>query len=140
MYSSLINSFEKERGFVSFAIESFNKFLSHDIQDIIKEIGSVNLSPEISDMKLSFGNIELGKPVVKEADGSTRQIFPNEARIRNLTYLTPLHVDIIPIFEGVKEKPENVHIIDMPIMVKSMLIIAETKSLSLPPITIASLI
>lgn len=121
MYGKLINHFERERGFVNFAIESFNKFLDHDIQDIIEEIGSINLSPETSDMKLIFGNIELGKPVVKEADGSTRQIFPNEARIRNLTYLTPLHVDIIPVFEGVKEKPEHVHIIDMPIMVKSKL-------------------
>lgn len=121
MYSGLVNSFEKERGFVNFAIESFNKFLDHDIQDIINEIGSVNLSPEISDMKLSFGKVELGTPVVKEADGSTRQILPNEARIRNLTYLTPLHVDIVPIFEGVKEKAEHVHIIDMPIMVKSKL-------------------
>jgi len=121
MYGNIINHFENERGFVDFAIESFNKFLAHDIQDIISEIGSINLSPEVSDMKLSFGKVELGNPVVKEADGSTRQIFPNEARIRNLTYLTPLSVDIIPIFEGVKEKPEHVHIIDMPIMVKSKL-------------------
>ncbi len=121
MYGELINHFERERGFVNFAIESFNKFLEHDIQEIIGEMGSVSLSPETSGMKLVFGKVELGRPIVKEADGSTRQIFPNEARIRNLTYFTPLHVNITPVFEGVKEKPETVHIIDMPIMVKSKL-------------------
>jgi len=134
MYGALINHMEAERGFVNFAIESFNKFLDHDIQDIMQEIGSVSLSPELSDMKLIFGRTELGKPVVKEADGSTRQIFPNEARIRNLTYLTPLHVSITPVFEGVKEKPEVVHIIDMPIMVKSKL--CSTAGLSRDELTV----
>ncbi|MBI2676074.1 MAG: DNA-directed RNA polymerase subunit B'' [Candidatus Aenigmarchaeota archaeon] len=121
MYTQLLKKFEEERGFISFQIRSFNKFIENDIQTIMSEIGEVNLTPETNAMKLLFGEVELGKPVIKEADGSTRQIYPNEARIRNLTYSTPIFVYMIPVVEGVKEKPEKVHIIDMPIMVKSKL-------------------
>ncbi len=121
MYTQLLRKFEEERGFISFQVRSFNKFIEQDIQSIMREIGEVNLTPETNAMKLTFGEIELGKPVIKEADGSTRQVYPNEARIRNLTYSTPIFVYMTPVVEGVKEKPEKVHIIDMPIMVKSKL-------------------
>lgn len=119
MFTPIIKKIEEERGFVRFQIESFNKFLEQDLQEIINEIGTINLTPETNEMKLIFENIEAGAPVIKEADGSTRKIFPNEARIRNLTYSTPVFVTVTPVFEGVKEKPERVHIIDMPIMVRS---------------------
>jgi len=118
----------QERGFVNFQIASYDKFIERDLQGIIAEIGSVNLTPETNEMKLIFGNVELGKPIIKEADGSTRIITPNEARIRNLTYSTQVFISITPVISGVKEKPEKVHIIDMPIMVKSRLCI--TRNLS----------
>jgi DNA-directed RNA polymerase subunit B len=118
-FEFMISAFEKERGWVNFQIDSFNSFIDHGLQEIIDEIGTVKLNPEVGDMKLKFGKVSVGKPIIKEADGSTRQVFPNEARIRNLTYAAPVFVDITPIVNGIQEKPENVHIGNVPIMVKS---------------------
>lgn len=112
---------EKQRGWVNFQIESFNHFIEYGIQGIIDEVGTVSLNPELGDHKLKFGKVHIGRPSVKEADGSTRQVFPNEARIRNLTYAAPVYVDITPVINGVQEKPEKVHIGNLPIMVGSML-------------------
>jgi DNA-directed RNA polymerase subunit B len=120
-FEALLKAYEKEKGWVNFQIDSFNNFLDRGIQEIIDEIGTVKLNPEVGDLKLKFGKVSLGKPTIKEADGSTRQIYPNEARIRNLTYAAPLYVDITPIVNGIQEKPENVHIGNIPIMVKSTL-------------------
>jgi DNA-directed RNA polymerase subunit B len=117
----ILQKFEKERGWVKYQIESFNNFVDFGMQKIINEIGNVNLSPETEDTKLTFDKVSIGKPSVAEADGSNRFIFPNEARIRNLTYMAPVHVKIIPIINGVSEKPETVHIGDLPVMVKSKL-------------------
>jgi len=120
-FEAMMRAFEKDRGWVNFQIESFNNFLDHGMQEIIDEIGIVKLNPEVGDLKLKFGKVSMGKPIIKEADGSTRQIFPNEARIRNLTYAAPVYVDITPILNGIQEKPETVHIGNIPIMVKSTL-------------------
>lgn len=121
MFIDLIRKFEEERGWVNFQIESFNRFMNYGLQEIINEIGTVNLTPETNELKLHFGEVKIGKPIIKEADGATRQIYPNEARIRNLTYSAPVWVKITPIFNEIKEKPEEVHIVDFPIMVKSSL-------------------
>ncbi len=118
---SLFKVTEKEKGWVNFQIDSFNHFLEYGIQNIIDEIETVSLNPELGDHKLKFGKVHIGRPSVKEADGSTRQIFPNEARIRNLTYAAPVYVDITPIINGVQEKSERVHIGNLPIMVRSSL-------------------
>ena len=91
----LIDSFEKDRGFVTFQIESFNRFIREGIQKIIQEIKEIKLSPEIGDVKLIFGKVYVERPFVKEADGSTRRIFPNEARTRNLNYSAPVFIDIV---------------------------------------------
>jgi DNA-directed RNA polymerase beta subunit len=120
-FAPLLSKFETEKGWVNFQIESFNRFVAYGIQDIINEIGVINLTPETGDLKLSFGKVQIGKPIIKEADGSTRQVYPNEARVRNLTYAAPVWVTITPIFKEVREKPERVHIADFPIMVKSLL-------------------
>ncbi len=120
-YTSLIHRFEKEKGWINFQIESFNNFIDFGIQNIIDEIDVIEMNPELGDLKLKFGEVRIGRPIVKEADGSTRQIFPNEARIRNLTYSAPIHIEITPIVNGIQEKSERVHIGNLPIMVKSKL-------------------
>lgn len=120
-FTALLRTFEREKGWINFQIESFNNFVRSGIQGIIEEIGSLQLNPEAGNLELRFGKIEVGTPVVKEADGSTRQVFPNEARIRNLTYAAPMWMVVTPIVNGIQQRSEKVHIGDMPIMVKSCL-------------------
>jgi DNA-directed RNA polymerase subunit B len=120
-FKNLLNVFEREKGWVNFQIESFDNFIKFGVQQIVDEIEAITLAPDQGDFKLKFGKVQVGRPNIKEADGSTRNIFPNEGRIRNLTYAAPIFVNIIPIINGVQEKPEKVHIGDLPVMVKSEL-------------------
>jgi DNA-directed RNA polymerase beta subunit len=119
MIVALVGGFEKEREWVRYQIESFNNFIDFGLQKIITEVGTIKVAQDKEDLKIKFGEISLGKPIIHEADGSTRTIYPNEARIRNLNYMAPIYVKITPIFNGVQEKSEKVHIGDLPVMVKS---------------------
>ena len=44
--------------------------------------------------RISFGQIYLSKPMMTESDGETATLFPKAARLRNLTYSSPLYVDV----------------------------------------------
>ncbi len=119
-YQEILDAYHRDVGWVNYQIESFNQFVSRGMQAITDEVGEVSLDPE-GGLKLIFGRVSMGKPSIKEADSSVRFIFPNEARIRNLTYSTPVFIEITPIVNGIQGIPENVHIGDLPAMVKSKL-------------------
>ncbi len=63
--------------------------------------------------------ITVGPPQVKDAHGSKLNITPMEARLRNLTYYAPIYLNVVVVENGVERAPEQVHIGDLPIMVKS---------------------
>jgi DNA-directed RNA polymerase II subunit RPB2 len=44
--------------------------------------------------EITFGQIYLAKSTMTESDGTTATMFPQEARLRNLTYSAPLYVDV----------------------------------------------
>ncbi|KAF8581640.1 DNA-directed RNA polymerase II, subunit 2 [Ramaria rubella] len=44
--------------------------------------------------EIEFGQIYLSRPTVTEADGSVVPVFPQEARLRNLTYSAPLYIEM----------------------------------------------
>ncbi|POW07344.1 hypothetical protein PSHT_09992 [Puccinia striiformis] len=44
--------------------------------------------------EITFGQIYLSRPTMTESDGTVSPMFPNEARLRNLTYSSPLYVDM----------------------------------------------
>src|SRR3989338_242226 len=117
----LLKTFEKERGWVKYQIDSYNNFIDFGIQKVMEEIGIIKLTSESGEIKIKFGKVEIGKPVVKEADGSLRVITPNEARVRNLTYLAPIWVDVIQITDSGEERPEKVNVGEIPVMVRSKL-------------------
>jgi DNA-directed RNA polymerase subunit B len=63
--------------------------------------------------------IFVGQPFVKEPVGSKPTLTPMEARLRNLTYQAPIFLRVTVVENGVERAPEDVHIGDLPIMVKS---------------------
>ena len=44
--------------------------------------------------QVKFGQVYVSRPTFVEADGETVVLFPKEARLRNLTYASPLYVDV----------------------------------------------
>lgn len=119
-FFTLLNAYLKERGLVRFQIESYNDFITRRIPKVLADIGSIKPEvPEIGELEIKLGRFEMGKPCVREADGSIRQILPMEARLRNLTYAAPMYVEMTQVLNGVESKPTMVNFGDMPVMVKS---------------------
>jgi len=64
-------------------------------------------------------SISVGRPVIKEANGATHDLYPMEARLRNLNYSAPIYLEFTVIEDGIEREPEKVHIGDLPVMIKS---------------------
>ncbi len=100
LWQNLINSYFKSKGFVNHQIESYNEFIENDIQKILTETGSIEIttSPEArggeATYTITFGKISFRKPIIREHDGSTSVLYPQDARARNLTYHASLYCDI----------------------------------------------
>ena len=115
----LIKHFLSEKGLVRQHIDSYNEFIETGLQAIVDETGEIPIEIEDYPLKIKLGKIEIGTPRVTEVDGSERQIFPTEARIRNLTYAAPLHVEMTPIIGEREGQTEIVYIGDFPVMLRS---------------------
>jgi len=113
-----MKAFFEEEGLVKQQLESYNEFTRNTLQQIIDEIGGIQIEVPGHVYDIKFGAIEIGPPRVVEVDGTKREVYPREARIRNLTYSAPLYLEIILEDEG-QETWERVNIGDLPIMVKS---------------------
>lgn len=116
----LMKSFFNEEGLVKQHLDSYNDFTRNTLQQIIDEINGITIEVPNHVYDIKFGAIEIGDPRVVEVDGTVREVYPREARIRNLTYSAPLYLEIELDDEG-RETYERVNIGDLPIMVKSNL-------------------
>jgi len=58
-------------------------------------------------------------PLVREADGSQSELFPSEARLRNLTYAAPIQLDMTLVQGGEAQDPVVTVIGQLPVMVGS---------------------
>ncbi|KAF2637389.1 second largest subunit of RNA polymerase II [Massarina eburnea CBS 473.64] len=96
---TVITSFFDTKGLVSQQLDSYDEFTRNTIQDIVSENGNVILEqnqpydPDIDRDPIikrryiiTFGRVFLARPTHTEGDGSTNQLYPHEARLRNLTY------------------------------------------------------
>ncbi|MCB2171692.1 DNA-directed RNA polymerase subunit B [archaeon] len=115
-----MKSFFNEEGLVKQHLDSYNDFTRNTLQQIIDEINGITIEVPNHVYDIKFGAIEIGDPRVVEVDGTVREVYPREARIRNLTYSAPLYLEIELDDEG-RETYERVNIGDLPIMVKSNL-------------------
>ena len=46
------------------------------------------------EIKIEFGNVSYNKPYIHENDGSTKIMYPQDARLRNISYSLPVLVDM----------------------------------------------
>ena len=116
---NLLKHFFKDKGLVKQHVDSYNDFAEKGLQAIVDEVGEIPIEIEEYSLKIKLGKIEIGTPRVTEVDGSERQIYPTEARVRNLTYAAPLHLEMIPIIGEREGQTEIVYIGDFPVMLKS---------------------
>jgi len=103
---NIINEFFKKKGFVSHQIDTFNDLLKNGIPRVITESDIVvNVSPTHK-YTVSFDNVYIPNPSIIEEDRTVRQMFPAEARQRDLTYDSPIFVNVIEKTEIEGQDPE----------------------------------
>lgn len=115
----LIKEFFREKGLVRQHIDSYDDFIDTGLQAIIDEVGWIPIEIEEYPLKIKLGKIEIGTPRVTEVDGSERPVYPTEARVRNLTYAAPLHLEMTPVIGEREGQTEIVYIGDFPVMLRS---------------------
>jgi len=101
---TVISSFFDQKGLVRQQLDSFDEFVQNTMQELVDENADLILDQadqhtgHETDMtrryEIHFGQIYLSRPTVTEADGSVVPVFPQEARLRNLTYSAPLYIDM----------------------------------------------
>jgi DNA-directed RNA polymerase subunit B" len=69
---------------------------------------------------VELGTIEVKKPLVREADGSQGELYPSEARLRNLTYAAPIQLGLTLVHGSDRQEPVITTIGQLPIMVGSV--------------------
>ncbi len=111
----LVKKYLEDHSLVESNIVSFNNFVNHRMQEIILEL---NESLPAEDIEIKLGKIRVGKPHIIEADGSSHLVTPTEARIRGLTYSSPIHVEIT-IKQSGQIESHDIEIGQIPIIVKS---------------------
>jgi len=111
----IIKKYLEDHSLLESNITSFNEFIEHRMQEIVDELGKTINNDEF---EINLGKINVGKPVVIEADGSTSFINPAEARLRNLTYAAPITLEI-SVKKDDQTDSQIVEIGKIPVMVKS---------------------
>jgi DNA-directed RNA polymerase subunit B" len=118
--------FSKER-LAEHHYRSFNSFLGRGMQEVVDEKGTIDT--DIGDKEdeepvhVELGDVRIVTPRVREADGSEELLYPQEARLRNITYAAPVFMEM----SIVKGEGEDERVVDatetkvgrMPIMVGS---------------------
>jgi len=98
-------------------INSFNDFIDRGLQKVIDEVGIIETN--IEDTYVRLGAIRVEKPTVTEADGSVERLYPNDARLRNLTYASPLRLEMTIVQGETEKEPVEAMIGMLPIMIMS---------------------
>ncbi len=115
----ILDSYMNTYSLVQHQIDSYNRFISYSIQRIVEQFDKIE--SETAEFAMKFVGVRFEKPYIIEADSSRRQLFPNEARIRDLTYAARMYLLVMPFIKGVEKNlsTNEVYIGDLPVMLKS---------------------
>jgi DNA-directed RNA polymerase subunit B len=122
----IIKSFFDEKKFVRQHLDSYNDFIERGLQQVIDD--QKGIETDIEGFQVKFGKIRADIPRTRDADGSTRFLYPQETRLRDLTYAAPLFLELIPVTEEGEKEPVEVAVGELPVMVKSRLCALSAKS------------
>ena len=123
-------------------LESYNVFVNYQIMKTIEMFNPVHIKSEQSfnptlnkyslEMFVTFSNFQIYRPAIHENNGATKLMFPQEARLRNFTYSSPMTLDLnikyiirtgddLENVQTMHKTISQVHIGKLPIMLKSSL-------------------
>ncbi|MBS3145298.1 DNA-directed RNA polymerase subunit B'' [Candidatus Woesearchaeota archaeon] len=118
----LIKKYYDEHSLVESNINSFNNFAEIELHNIVREFSEINptiIPQDVEKFQIKLDKVWLDKPKFVEADGSVRNVYPSEARLRGLTYSAPMFLKISTHADGVQKEEFTTQIGKLPVMVKS---------------------
>jgi DNA-directed RNA polymerase subunit B len=125
---TLLKAFFKEKGLVRQHLDSYNEFIDHGLQEVIDEAAEIPIEVPENPYKVKLGQIwvidpqtRITGPYATEVDGTKHEIYPMEARLRNLTYAAPIALEMTPVIDGREQDTELVFVGSIPVMLKSKL-------------------
>lgn len=116
---ALINDILRREGVARQHLNSYNEFMERGLQSIIDEVGEIEIETAEYPYKIRLGKIKLQQPRIMELDGSITHVAPVEARLRNLTYASPVMLECSIVEDGKILESRFIHVGDMPVMAKS---------------------
>ena len=115
-------------------INMFNPVRARSEHDFVEEAGKHKL-----DVSVTFDTFRVQRPEIHENNGATKLMFPQEARVRNFTYASPMSVSMnikyvvrsgekLESEETLHERLNNIPIGRLPIMLRSSICLLEQYS------------
>lgn len=112
---TVISSFFETKGLVSQQTDSFDEFTQTTIQDLVNEYSTITLDQPnppsepgrkiaLRRYEIKFGTVMVSRPTISETDGTVTSLLPYECRDRNLTYASPLYINITKKVSAAIEK------------------------------------
>jgi DNA-directed RNA polymerase II subunit RPB2 len=124
---NLIRDYFSRNDMANIQKESFDFFIHHRLQKIIDEEPFVECCIKNQEyFRIEFGQVYVDHPYILDENRIVRYIFPNEARIRELTYASPVLINIKTLWykkcgddrEVLEEKTHNrICIAKIPMMI-----------------------
>ena len=119
---TVISSFFEAKGLVAQQTASFDEFTQVTIQDLVNEYGTISLdqpNPPDSERvialrrrEIKFGSVMVSRPTISETDGTATSLLPYECRDRNLTYSSPVYMNITKKKQIAVEREVPLHEMD----------------------------
>lgn len=106
----IVEDYFKINGLVKHQIQTFNWFITKGLKYIINNESSIKYeSSKFDNYTLKFSNICVQSPIIIESDRTIRNLYPQEARNKDLSYLGNVCVDIIETIENSEGKPPQIN-------------------------------
>ena len=106
-FFSIMEKYFTEKGPVFHQFESFEHMVNYLIQKIIDETPSINIETKTNKYKATFSQVYIESAGFIDETHTFKCITPQEARLRDLTYESPVFLDINEEFWEYDEKYEK---------------------------------
>ena len=120
--TEMIKKYYETNSLVAANLRSFDDFIETGMQRIVHDLGDIVptvIPQDMEDFRIKLDKVWVEKPQITEADGSKRDIYPTEARLRKITYSGPINLEISAHIDGVQRESFTTQIGKIPIMLKS---------------------
>ncbi len=133
-------SFIREMGGLSRQhLDSFNAFVQSRMHKIVGSVREIRPTwrrfissarrhyqkvlpfEQLPDVRIEVGRLRIGEPMVREGYGAQHRILPMECRIRNISYMAPLFLEMKLFINNKEVSSGEVKIGEFPVMIRSVL-------------------